>query len=75
MPLLKMSQLNSNPSNKEEKEATSQLAKSDELQRLVAEAHRSYGSKDYMTAAAQLEAIIEVRSIASVITAECSPCL
>ncbi|XP_054887410.1 dnaJ homolog subfamily C member 3a isoform X1 [Poeciliopsis prolifica] len=51
--------LNSNPSNKEEKEATSQLAKADELQRLVAEAHRSYGSKDYLTAAAQLEAIIE----------------
>ncbi|MEQ2207701.1 DnaJ subfamily C member 3, partial [Xenoophorus captivus] len=35
------------------------LAKSDELQRLVAQARRSYGSKDYMTAAAQLDAVIE----------------
>ncbi|MEQ2158133.1 DnaJ subfamily C member 3 [Goodea atripinnis] len=51
--------LKSKPSHKEEKDATSQLAKSDELQRLVAQARRSYGSKDYMTAAAQLDAVIE----------------
>lgn len=57
-----MFQLKSNPSDKEEKDATSQLAKSDELQRLVAQAQRSFSSKDYMTAAAQLDAIIEVRA-------------
>ncbi|XP_041856994.1 dnaJ homolog subfamily C member 3a [Melanotaenia boesemani] len=51
--------LKSNPSDKEEKEAQSQLAKSDEIQRLVAQSRRSFSSKDYMTAVAQLDAIIE----------------
>ncbi|XP_017278080.1 dnaJ homolog subfamily C member 3a [Kryptolebias marmoratus] len=51
--------LKSSPSEKEESEAQSQLAKSDELQRLVAQAHRSFGSKDYTTAAAQLDRVIE----------------
>lgn len=61
MSCFKNVQLKSNPSDKEEREAQSQLAKSDELQRLVATAHRSYSIKDYTTAAAQLDTIIEVR--------------
>ncbi|XP_035995138.1 dnaJ homolog subfamily C member 3a isoform X2 [Fundulus heteroclitus] len=51
--------LKSNPSDKEEREATTQLAKSDELQRLVTQAHRSYSAKDFPTALAQLDVIIE----------------
>ncbi|XP_067371750.1 dnaJ homolog subfamily C member 3a isoform X1 [Channa argus] len=51
--------LKSNPSDKEEREAQSQLTKSDEIQRLVAQARSSFGSKDYVTAAAQLDTIIE----------------
>ncbi|KAM4561727.1 dnaJ homolog subfamily C [Fundulus diaphanus] len=51
--------LKSNPSDKEEQEATTQLAKSDELQRLVTQAHRSYSGKDFATALAQLDVIIE----------------
>uniref|UniRef100_A0A3Q2Q3H7 DnaJ homolog subfamily C member 3 n=1 Tax=Fundulus heteroclitus TaxID=8078 RepID=A0A3Q2Q3H7_FUNHE len=51
--------LKSNPSDKEEQEATTQLAKSDELQRLVTQAHRSYSAKDFPTALAQLDVIIE----------------
>uniref|UniRef100_A0A668ANN8 DnaJ (Hsp40) homolog, subfamily C, member 3a n=1 Tax=Myripristis murdjan TaxID=586833 RepID=A0A668ANN8_9TELE len=43
--------LKSNPSDKEQKEAQSQLTKSDEIQRLLAQAHSSFSSKDYMTAA------------------------
>lgn len=56
-------QLKSNPSDKEEREAQSQLTKSDEIQRLVAEARSSFKSKDYVRAAAQLDTIIEVRSL------------
>lgn len=51
--------LKSNPSDKEESEAQSQLKKSDEIQRLSAEAHRSFKNKDYVTAASQLDTIIE----------------
>uniref|UniRef100_A0A673C6W7 DnaJ homolog subfamily C member 3 n=1 Tax=Sphaeramia orbicularis TaxID=375764 RepID=A0A673C6W7_9TELE len=51
--------LKSNPTDKEEKEAQSQLTKSDEIQRLVVEAHSSYENKDYVTAASQLDTIIE----------------
>lgn len=61
MPCLAMFQLKSNPSDKEEREAQSQLTKSDEIQRLVAQAHSSFNSQDYVTAAAQLDGIIEVR--------------
>lgn len=58
-----MFQLKSNPSDKEEREAQSQLTKSDEIQRLVAQAHRSFDSQDYVTAATQLDTIIEVRCL------------
>uniref|UniRef100_A0A8C6WF07 DnaJ homolog subfamily C member 3 n=1 Tax=Neogobius melanostomus TaxID=47308 RepID=A0A8C6WF07_9GOBI len=51
--------LKSNPSDKEESEAQSQLKKSNEIQRLIAEAHRSFKNKDYVTAASQLDTIIE----------------
>uniref|UniRef100_A0AAQ4QQW7 DnaJ homolog subfamily C member 3 n=1 Tax=Gasterosteus aculeatus aculeatus TaxID=481459 RepID=A0AAQ4QQW7_GASAC len=51
--------LKSNPSDKEEKEAQSQLMKADEIQRLVAQARSSFNSQDYGTAAAQLDTIIE----------------
>ncbi|TNN43969.1 DnaJ subfamily C member 3 [Liparis tanakae] len=51
--------LKSNPSDKEEKEAQSQLMQADEIQRLVAEARSSFSSKDYETAAAQLDTVIE----------------
>uniref|UniRef100_A0A8D3BM88 DnaJ homolog subfamily C member 3 n=1 Tax=Scophthalmus maximus TaxID=52904 RepID=A0A8D3BM88_SCOMX len=54
-----LSRLKSNPSDKEEREAQSQLTSSDEIQRLVALARSSYSSQDYMTAAAQLDTIIE----------------
>uniref|UniRef100_A0A4W6FWZ5 DnaJ homolog subfamily C member 3 n=1 Tax=Lates calcarifer TaxID=8187 RepID=A0A4W6FWZ5_LATCA len=54
--------LKSNPSDKEEREAQSQLTKSDEIQRLVAEAHSSFSSQDYVTAAAQLDTVIELLS-------------
>lgn len=53
-------QLKSNPSDKEEKEAQSQLSKSDEIQRLVAQAGTDFDRKDYLTAAAHLDTIIEV---------------
>lgn len=56
-------QLKSNPSDKEKSEAQSQLTKSDEIQRLVAQARSSFNSKDYVRAAAQLDTIIEVRSL------------
>ncbi|KAG8000640.1 DnaJ-like protein subfamily C member 3 [Nibea albiflora] len=51
--------LKSNPSAKEENEAQSQLTKSDEIQRLVAQARSSFNSQDYVTAAAQLDTIID----------------
>lgn len=57
MPL----QLKSNPSNKEEREAQNQLEKSDEIQRLLAQAHDSYSSRDCGTAVALLDAVIEVK--------------
>lgn len=60
MSCLAIFQLKSNPSDKEEREAQSQLTKSDEIQRLVAEAHSSFSSQDYVTAAAQLDTVIEV---------------
>lgn len=56
-----MFQLKSNHNNKEEREAQSQLTKSDEIQRLVTQARSSFNSQDYVTAAAQLDTIIEVR--------------
>lgn len=56
-----MFQLKSDPSDKEEREAQSQLTKSDEIQRLVVEARSSFNSQDYVTAAAQLDTVIEVR--------------
>lgn len=58
-----MFQLKSNPSDKEEREAQSQLTQADEIQRLVAQARSSFNSKDYVTAAAQLDTIIEVRNL------------
>ncbi|CAL8322068.1 unnamed protein product [Merluccius merluccius] len=51
--------LKSSPTDKEEKEAHSQLTRSDEVQRLLAQAHDSFNSKDYTGAAAFLDAIIE----------------
>ncbi|KAG7503529.1 dnaJ-like subfamily C member 3 [Solea senegalensis] len=51
--------MKSSASDKEQKEAQSQLTKSDEIQRLVAQAHSSFSSKDYVTAASQLHAVIE----------------
>lgn len=54
-------QLKSNPSNKEEREAQNQLEKSDEIQRLLAQAHDSYSSRDCGTAVALLDAVIEVK--------------
>lgn len=56
-----MLQLKSNPSEKEEREAQNQLRKSDEIQRLLAQAHDSYSSHDCGTAAALLDAVIEVK--------------
>lgn len=54
-------QLKSNPSDKEEREAQNQLRKADEIQRLLAQAHDSYNSRDCGTAAALLDAVIEVK--------------
>lgn len=56
-----MLQLKSNPSNKEETEAQTQLTKSDEIQRLVAQARDSIDSHDCVTAVAYLDPIIEVK--------------
>lgn len=61
MPYLAMFQLKSNPSDKEKMDAQSQLTKSDEIQRLVAQARSSFNSKDYVTAASQFDAVIEAR--------------
>lgn len=63
MPYLAMFQLKSNPSDKEESEAQSQLTKSDEIQRLVAQARSSFNSKDYVTTANQLNTVIEARKL------------
>uniref|UniRef100_A0A8P4GQU6 DnaJ homolog subfamily C member 3 n=1 Tax=Dicentrarchus labrax TaxID=13489 RepID=A0A8P4GQU6_DICLA len=54
-----LSKLKSNPSDKEEREAHSQLTKSDEIQRLVAQARSSFNDQEYVTAAAQLDTVIE----------------
>ncbi|CDQ68404.1 dnaJ homolog subfamily C member 3a isoform X2 [Oncorhynchus mykiss] len=51
--------LNSNPSDKDEKEAQSRLKKSDEIQRWVTQSRANFDRKDYITAAAQLDLIIE----------------
>lgn len=55
-------QLKSNPSEKDEKEAQSQLMKSDEIQRLVVQAQAHFNGKDYSTAVMYLDQIIEVRN-------------
>lgn len=55
-------QLKSNPSEKEEREAQNQLRRSDEIQRLLAQAHDSYDSRDCGTAAALLDTVIEVNA-------------
>ncbi|XP_006639060.2 dnaJ homolog subfamily C isoform X1 [Lepisosteus oculatus] len=52
--------LKSSPSEKEEKEARSQLLKSDEMQRLVAQAKKDYSAKDYKMAAERLDVLIEI---------------
>ncbi|XP_034614140.1 dnaJ homolog subfamily C member 3 isoform X1 [Trachemys scripta elegans] len=52
--------LKSNPSDNEEKEARSQLMKSDELQRLHSQAQSLYHQEDYITAIRLLDEILEV---------------
>ncbi|XP_078119145.1 dnaJ homolog subfamily C member 3-like isoform X2 [Sander vitreus] len=51
--------LKSNPSAEEMREAQSLLTKSDEIERLVAQARISFWRRDYETAAAQLNTVIE----------------
>lgn len=51
--------LKSNPSSREEQEAQDQLKKSDEIQRLVIDAQRLYERKDYSSAGALLDTVIE----------------
>uniref|UniRef100_A0A8C9YXL3 DnaJ homolog subfamily C member 3 n=1 Tax=Sander lucioperca TaxID=283035 RepID=A0A8C9YXL3_SANLU len=51
--------LKSNPSAEEMREAQSLLTKSDEIVRLVAQARVSFWRRDYETAAAQLNTVIE----------------
>ncbi|MBN3307650.1 DNJC3 protein, partial [Amia calva] len=51
--------LKSNPIDKEEKEAKSQLIKCDEMQRLVAQAKSDYQRRDYSAAAAHLDTLLE----------------
>ncbi|KTG03118.1 hypothetical protein cypCar_00047761 [Cyprinus carpio] len=51
--------LKSNPSSKEEQEAQSQLKKSDEIQRLVAQAQSDFTRRDYGSAASHLDIIID----------------
>lgn len=58
-------QLKSSPNEKDEKEAQSQLLKSDEIQRLVVQAQAHFDGKDYSTAVLYLDQIIEVRNPAS----------
>ncbi|XP_011519406.1 dnaJ homolog subfamily C member 3 isoform X1 [Homo sapiens] len=55
-----MKKLKSNPSENEEKEAQSQLIKSDEMQRLRSQALNAFGSGDYTAAIAFLDKILEV---------------
>lgn len=64
-----MLQLKSNPSEKEEREAQNQLRKSDEIQRLLAQAHDSYNS-DCETAVALLDTVIEVNRTRSCCSAD-----
>lgn len=56
-----MFQLRSNPSDKEQREAQSQLSKSDEIQRLVTQAHDRYRGDDCEGATVLLDAVIEVK--------------
>ncbi|XP_044141472.1 dnaJ homolog subfamily C member 3-like [Bufo gargarizans] len=51
--------LKSNPSDQEEKEATSQLAKSDEIQRTRSQGIAAYNQKDYTTAESLLNIVLE----------------
>uniref|UniRef100_A0A674F4G9 DnaJ homolog subfamily C member 3 n=1 Tax=Salmo trutta TaxID=8032 RepID=A0A674F4G9_SALTR len=51
--------LNSNPSDKDENEAQSRLMKSDEIQRWVTQSRANFDRKDYITAVAHLDLIIE----------------
>lgn len=53
-------QLKSNPSENEEKEAQSQLTKSDEMQRLRSQALDAFESSDYTAAITFLDKILEV---------------
>ncbi|XP_078514087.1 dnaJ homolog subfamily C member 3 [Lissotriton helveticus] len=52
--------LKSNPNDQEEKEATSQLTKSDEMQRLRSQALAAYSQHDYQSAETFLSIAIEV---------------
>lgn len=54
-------QLESNPSQKEQAEAQSQLTKSDEIQRLVAQAHERHQGDDCDGATFLLDTVIEVK--------------
>lgn len=63
LPCDVMLQLKSNPSNKEEMEAQTQLTKSDEIQRLAAQARDHFDSHDCVTAVAYLDPIIEVKQL------------
>lgn len=51
--------LKSNPSDQEEKEATSQLAKSDEIQRMRSQGEAAYGREDYATAESIFNIVLE----------------
>lgn len=53
-------QLKSNPSENEEKEAQSQLIKSDEMQRLRSQALDAFESSDYTASITFLDKILEV---------------
>ncbi|NXW34170.1 DNJC3 protein, partial [Phaetusa simplex] len=53
--------LKSNPSNNEEKEAQTQLTKSDELQRLHSQALSAYQREDYVAAISLLDEILAVK--------------
>lgn len=66
-------QLKSNPSDKEEREAQNQLQKSDEIQRLLAQAHDSHSSGDCRTAVALLDTVIEVQHTLSRCCCRCCP--
>ena len=55
-----MLQLRSNPSENEEKEAQSQLVKSDEMQRLRSQALDAFESSDFTAAITFLDKILEV---------------